>query len=121
MLHRFRHAIHGISYALARDRSVRLHFVVAFAVVVSATLACLSAADWALLFLVTSFVIVTELINSSIEHFANHVHPEQHEAIKRIKDLAAGAVLVASFSAFVVGLLIFLPPLLNRTAGYCIF
>ena len=52
-----------------------------------------------------ALVLAGELINSSIEALADHLHPQQHPAIGRVKDLAAGMVLVTSIAAMIVGLL----------------
>lgn len=120
MVRRFRHAFNGLKSALLDDRSVRLHFVTAGLVLVIGYVACIKFIDWAVIFFTVSFVIVTELINSSIETFADHVHPEQHEDIKKIKDLAAAAVLIAAFCTVIIGIIIFLPPILRGTAGTCL-
>ena len=46
-----------------------------------------------------SLVIATELINTALEHLADHLHPEQHPRIKIVKDCAAAAVLILSIGA----------------------
>jgi diacylglycerol kinase (ATP) len=58
---------------------------------------------WAAAVLVIALVLVAELVNSSIEALADHLHPAQHPAIEIAKDIAAGAVLLASFAALAVG------------------
>ena len=57
---------------------------------------------WALLALAISMVISAELLNTAIERLADHVHPQFDEEIKTVKDVAAAAVLIASFSAIAV-------------------
>ena len=52
----------------------------------------------------TGLVLVAELLNSALETLADHLHPEQHPEVGAAKDIAAGAVLVASAVALVVGL-----------------
>ena len=59
---------------------------------------------WAVTVLVIGLVLVAELVNSSIEALADILHPAQHPSIKVAKDIAAGAVLLASIAAFVVGI-----------------
>jgi diacylglycerol kinase len=66
----------------------------------------------AVLAIVTGIVWITEMLNTCIERIMDFAHPEDHPHIKFIKDLAAGAVLVAAFTAVVAGLLIFIPKLL---------
>ena len=59
------------------------------------------------------FVFAMELINSAIENLADVISPDKDDRIKRIKDLAAAAVLFSAFISVVVGLIIFLPKILN--------
>ena len=54
-------------------------------------------------------VFALEIINTSIEQIANFISPQEHDAIKKIKDLAAAAVLVGAITAFIIGCIIFLP------------
>jgi diacylglycerol kinase (ATP) len=58
---------------------------------------------WAALTLVIALVLVAEAVNSSIEALADHLHPSEHPSIKIAKDMAAGAVLLASLAAVAVG------------------
>lgn len=51
---------------------------------------------WGLAAVTVAFVLAAELFNTAVEGLADHLHPEQHPAIKIVKDCAAGAVLVAS-------------------------
>jgi diacylglycerol kinase len=54
-------------------------------------------------------VVVTEILNTAIEHLTDLVSPEFHPLAKKTKDAAAGAVLIASIIAVIIGLLVFLP------------
>jgi len=60
--------------------------------------------------------LVTEAINTAVEDLCDHISPQFDEAIGRVKDLAAGAVLAASLAAAAIGLLTLGPPLL-KTLG----
>lgn len=57
--------------------------------------------------MVIGFVITTETINTAIENICNYISPEKHELIKRIKDISAAAVLIATAIAVIVGVTIF--------------
>ena len=61
--------------------------------------------------IVIGAVLSAEAVNSSIESLADLVSPEYNEAIKKTKDLAAGAVLIMAIAAAIVGLIIFIPKL----------
>jgi undecaprenol kinase len=54
---------------------------------------------WAIVALTVAFVLAAEIVNTAVEGLADHLHPEQHPAIKAVKDCAAGAVLVATVAA----------------------
>ena len=59
-----------------------------------------------------AFVWITEMINTAIEKAMDFITLEKHSQIKLIKDLAAGAVLVASITALITGSIIFVPKLI---------
>src|SRR4051812_42856081 len=59
-----------------------------------------------------AFVWVTEMINTAIEKAMDFISTDYHPSIKKVKDIAAGAVLVASIAAFLAGLIIFIPKIL---------
>lgn len=69
----------------------------------------LTTVERALLILVTASVLVLEIVNSVVERIIDILKPRIHHYVEEIKDITAAAVLVASFSAAIVGLLIFWP------------
>ena len=71
----------------------------------------LSQTEWMAVVIVIGAVLSAEAINSSIESLADLVSPEYNEAIKKTKDLAAGAVLIMAIAAAIVGSIIFFPKL----------
>ncbi|MBS2212566.1 diacylglycerol kinase family protein [Carboxylicivirga mesophila] len=73
----------------------------------------LSSLEWVAVLLCIGFVFAMELLNSAIEALADFVSVEHQALIKKAKDMAAAAVLVAALVAFVVGLLIFLPKIIS--------
>jgi undecaprenol kinase len=95
-------ALSGIVAALRSEKSFRTH--VAAAVAILLVLAWLKPAPvwWALVSLAIAGVLVAELVNTALEALADHLHPDEHPAIKLAKDCAAGAVLVASLAALAV-------------------
>ena len=66
---------------------------------------------WGLCGVMVSLVIAAELINTALEHLADHLHPEQHPRIKIVKDCAAAAVLILSIGALWVALFMILATL----------
>ena len=68
----------------------------------------------ALIIFAIGAVITTEVINTAIEKLLDHIHPEEHDAVRFIKDAMAGAVLVSSLAALSIGIVLVLPELIKR-------
>jgi len=117
MLNKFKHAFSGVRIGLVTDRSIRVHFMVAFLVILFGVIFELPPVEWAILLITIFMVMVLEYVNSAIEVFADRVHPDHHSAIKNTKDLAAAAVFLASICAFFVGIIIFVPPIFALLSG----
>ncbi|MCS6786646.1 MAG: diacylglycerol kinase family protein [Thiobacillaceae bacterium] len=101
----------GIALA-ARQRNFRIHLTIAGAVVLAGLGLRITAVEWALVILCFGLVLGLEAANSALEALADRLHPAHDRMIGQAKDLAAGAVLLASLAAAVVGLIVFLPRLL---------
>ena len=95
-------AIAGMASALRSENSFKFQAVAAIAVGVALLWLRPAPVWWALAALTVSFVLAAELVNTAIEHLADHLHPELHPKIKLVKDCAAAAVLVASLGALAV-------------------
>jgi diacylglycerol kinase (ATP) len=101
-LSRLGFALGGIGSTLRSERSFRIHALAVVAV--AAVLIWLQPEPfwWAAVALACAMVLAAELVNTAIEHLADHLHPEVHPGIRRVKDCAAAAVLVASCGALAV-------------------
>ena len=99
LLRRFGFALAGLRAAWRAEQSFRIHVIAAVGVL--GTLLWLQPPPpwWAIAALTIALVMATEIVNTSLERLADHLHPQQHPAIKAVKDCAAGAVLVASIAA----------------------
>ncbi len=103
------HAWRGIVYGLKIERNLRLQAVI-FVVVLAASLFLrLSALALAVIVAVASLVLALEMINTAFELLSNIVQRRFHDRVRAVKDLAAGAVLLASVLAAVAGMLILGP------------
>jgi diacylglycerol kinase (ATP) len=103
----FAHAFKGITHSLQTEVHMKLHFLAAVVVICAGFYFEVTTTEWALLIMCIVSVIGMELLNSSVEKLCDHLHPDRHETIGKVKDMAAGAVLVVSIGAAVVGGLIF--------------
>ena len=108
----FRYAIAGIRQFIRREHNARIHLVATVGVIIAARVFSVTRPEAVALVLVTGLVWVAEILNTCLERAADLISREEHPEIKYIKDLAAGAVLVAAITAVVVGLFIFIPKIL---------
>jgi len=99
-------AIEGILWSVRTQRHMRLHFLAALGVLFAALYFQLSNIEFLLLILAAIFVLFAELFNTAIEVVVDMLSPDYSEAARRAKDVAAGAVLLASIGAAVVGYLV---------------
>ena len=107
------YAIEGIAYAWQTQQNMRVLTVAGLLVLAAAWVCRISALEWLLLTGALSVLLCAEMINTALEIFADHSTGGAHRAeIKRMKDVAAGAVLITALNAAVVSLVIFLPRVL---------
>jgi undecaprenol kinase len=107
------YAFRGIQEVFYREQNVRIQAAVGTLVVCMMIIFRVPLAQMALLLLCIALVITLEMINTSLELFANMVHSQYSETIRSIKDILAGAVLLASISACIVGALVFIPAIIH--------
>ena len=103
------YALNGLKLLLREEHNARIHLVAALVASALGWFLKLSRLEWAMIFLVIGAVFAAELFNSALENMADHLSPEKHEKIKKVKDMAAAAVLICAFTAVVIACLIFLP------------
>ena len=107
LLESFNYAINGIVWALRHQRNMQIHVGLATVVVVMAVVFAVPRGDLLLVFAAITFVIVAELINTAIEYTVDLVTKDESPMAKIAKDVAAGAVFIASLNALVVAYLVF--------------
>jgi len=109
----FKYAINGIKILFREEPNARIHLFVTVCVLVAGVAFRISRSEWIAVILCIGFVISAESINSAIENIADFVSPGKHDIIKKVKDLAAGAVLVGAVASAVVGVIVFLPKIIE--------
>jgi diacylglycerol kinase (ATP) len=107
VLDSFNYAFEGIIHVLRTQRNLRIHFVVAVAVLVAAVVVNVSKMELIALLLSITFVLIAEMLNSAIEGAIDATTTSFDPNAKLAKDVAAGAVLIASVNALAVGYLVF--------------
>jgi diacylglycerol kinase (ATP) len=103
----FNYAIEGIVHVLRTQRNMRIHFAVAVVVIIVAAAAGVSRIELIALLISIAFVLVAEMINTAVEGAIDAATTSFDPMAKLAKDIAAGAVLIASVNAVAVGYLVF--------------
>ena len=109
----FKYAFEGIAELWRKEPNTRIHMFFTIAVILMGFLLKVSAAEFALLVLTIGVVWGMETINSSVERVVDLVTLDKKPLAKAAKDLAAGAVLITAIASVVIGLIIFLPKLIQ--------
>ncbi|MCJ2178996.1 diacylglycerol kinase family protein [Novosphingobium album (ex Hu et al. 2023)] len=110
----FTYAGRGLRALVQDEHNAWLHLAASLMALAAGFLLQISIAGWRWLVLAIAIVWLAEAFNTAIEEACDYINPEFDRAIGRIKDLAAGGVLIASIAAALIGLLTLAPPLLAR-------
>jgi len=103
-----RNSFKGIRLALKSERNIRVHFVTAVLVMVLGVTFKFSPAEFSILLIAIAIVIIAEMVNSAIEFTLDAIfHNRYSKLVGMAKDIAAGAVMVATFISISIGILLF--------------
>ena len=108
-----RFASQGVIQFFSQQRNAKLQTAIGITAIILGFIVSITPYQWLLVLFCIGLVISLEMLNSAIEIFCDMVTTDFHPKIKIIKDVAAGAVLVASIASLVIGLVIFIPALTN--------
>jgi len=108
----FGYACNGLRLMFVQEQNAKLHLSAILIVVAAGLYFQLSAFEWIIVVIVSGSVIAAEAFNTSIEELSNAISPEFDRKIKIVKDFAASAVLIASLTSVIVGLIIFMPKII---------
>ena len=107
LLESFNFAFEGIIHVVRYERNLRIHFLIAVAVIIAAVGFDVTRMELIALLLAIAFVLIAEMLNSALEAVVDLVTPSVEPLAKIAKDVAAGAVLIATVTAVAIGYLVF--------------
>ncbi|OUR97714.1 diacylglycerol kinase [Flavobacteriales bacterium 33_180_T64] len=103
------YAFKGAVYLFKTEASIKIQIFIAFAITIAGFYFDISKTEWLFQIAFIGLVMSLEGVNTAIEYISDFIHPERHESIGRIKDIAAGAVFIAAISAAAAAMVIYLP------------
>lgn len=109
----FGYAFEGIWTGIRRERNMKIHCLAIIAVTCAGTLLRITPAEWCICLLLFALIASLELVNTAMEAVVDLVTEERKPLAKIAKDTAAGAVLFSAVISVIIGLIIFVPYLLE--------
>jgi diacylglycerol kinase len=112
----FKHRIKSVGYAcegivtfFKTQPNAWIQLFSAVAIIVVGFVLEINRWEWCWIVASIALVIVTEMLNTALEFLTDLVSPSVHPLAKKVKDVAAGAVLIAAITSFIIACIIFLP------------
>lgn len=105
-------AVKGAVKLVTTEHSVMVQFSIGILMTIAGFYCNITRTEWLFQTLAIGFVMSIEGLNTAVEKIADFIHPNYHERIGFIKDIAAGAVLFAAITAIAIGLIIYVPKFL---------
>jgi diacylglycerol kinase (ATP) len=102
-------AVKGAFKLITTEHSVMVQFTLSIIMIIAGFYFDIDRYEWMMQILAFGLVLGIESLNTAVEKIADFVHPEFHDRIGFIKDIAAGAVMFAALAAIAIGLLIYVP------------
>lgn len=109
----FVYAFAGLKRFFLTEHNVWIHSVAAILAIVLSFLLKIAALEWVGVLFAIGLVLCAEAFNTCIEKMMDKLWPHEDETVKYVKDLAAGAVLIAAIVAAIIGIIIFLPKIID--------
>lgn len=105
----FSYAINGVKKAYVDEPNMKIHVLVAIIVILSGIILKISTLEWIVILLLIGLVIAAEVLNTSLENLVDLVTKKQDPLAGKVKDTAAGFVMVLAILSAIIGLIIFIP------------
>ncbi len=103
----FKNALKGVFVFLREETHSNIIIALTILVPLAGWYFQLNEGEWVAVIVAIALVVITEMLNSAIERIIDLLHPDWHKEAGNIKDIAAGATLVASTAALIIGLIVF--------------
>ncbi|MDR2806323.1 MAG: diacylglycerol kinase family protein [Dysgonamonadaceae bacterium] len=109
----FKYAFNGLKIMFREEPNAQIHLFITLCVLIAGFAFRISGNEWIAVLLCIGWTLSLEAVNSAVENLADFVSPDKHEIIKKVKDLAAGAVGMGALVSAFVGLIVFGPKIVK--------
>lgn len=103
------YAFKGAVKLITTEHSIMVQFSLGIVLTIAGFYFGISSTEWLFQTMAIGLVMSIEGLNTAVEKIADFIHPNYHERIGFIKDIAAGAVFFAAITAIIIGLIIYMP------------
>ncbi len=110
----FKYAFSGLKILVKEEHNSWIHLTATVLVIILGFLFHITSSEWFAVIISIGLVLSMEALNSAVENLADFVTQAKQPLIKKAKDLAAAAVLCSAIAAFTIGLIIFLPKIIDK-------
>lgn len=113
----FYNCLEGISYVVINEVNFRREIILGIIALILSYLLKISTIEFIIVLIMISLVLTTEVINTSIERAVDLYTKEYHDLAKIAKDVSAGSVLISSIFSLIIGIIIFVPKIIDILGG----
>lgn len=106
--HKLKNALTGIRSAFQTENTFRIQLVIGVVILLGLPMIQPALVWWALIIVCITLVLAAELINTAMETLIDHLHPDIHPEMGKVKDIMAGMVLVLSIASVLIALIAFI-------------
>ena len=103
------YAFKGAFLLIKTEASIKVQIAIAITMILAGFYFNISPTEWIMQIFALGLVLSIEGANTAIEKLCDFIHPENHSKIGEIKDISAGAVMLAAITAVIIGLIIYIP------------
>lgn len=114
----FKYALEGIKTAYHDEQNLRIHTIVAILVVLASFILKISSLEFLICIILIGLVLMAEFFNTAIESMIDMITLEENSYAKKAKDVSAAGVLVFVFFSSVIGVIIFLPKIIDLIKSF---
>lgn len=118
LVNSFKYAFQGIRQAYKGEQNLKIHTFMAILVIVFGFFLRISYLEWLACLILIGLVILAEFMNTAIEYVVDLASPNIHPLAKAAKDTASAGVLIMAIISAIIGLIIFIPKIIDFIGGY---